>query len=89
MDDNAKKALNLLKTFTLRGLSNMTRVLKDDFVSHLQILDLMSSLLKFLLGAAAQQSTKADDFLVSTLMLEMRADYLREAVMSEKKLTFG
>ena len=30
-----------------------------------------------------------DEQLVSPLMLELRADYLREAVMTSHKLTFG
>ena len=67
----------------------MTQALKGLYIDFLQVNDLMPAFLAFLLEIADQQSVSPDELLVSPLLLELRADYLREAVMTSHKLTFG
>ena len=87
-DSKAKKALSLLQTFVVRGLFNMTHTLKGEYTRFLQKNGLMANFLKLILSEADQQSIHPDELLVSSLLLELRADYLREAVMLSDKLTF-
>lgn len=88
-DVKAKRSLSLLQTFIVRGLYNMTRVLKNEYLEFLQTYDLLSKFFKVLLGVANQISASPDEFLVSSLLLEIKADYLRETVMSAKNLSAG
>ena len=67
----------------------MTRVLKNEYLEFLQTYDLLSKFFKVLLGVANQISASPDEFLVSSLLLEIKADYLRETVMSAKNLSAG
>ena len=87
-ESKAKKALSLLQTFVVRGLFNMTSTLKGEYTSFLQDKGLMINFLKLILSESDQQSIHPDELLVSSLLLELRADYLREAVMLSDKLTF-
>lgn len=84
----AKKALSLLQTFVVRGLFNMTRTLKGEYTNFLQSKGLMTNFLKLILSEADQNSQHPDELLVSSLLLELRADYLREAVLISDKFTF-
>lgn len=86
--NKGKKALQLLQTFVVRGLFNMTRTLKGEYTSFLQDKGLMTNFLKLILNESDQQSQRPDELLVSSMMLELRADYLREAVLLSDKLTF-
>lgn len=67
----------------------MTRVLKSEYIEFLSQFDLLTNFLKFLLGVANQLSASPEEVLVSSLQLELKADYLREAVMSSNKMSFG
>ena len=66
----------------------MTRTLKGEYTSFLQNKGLMTNFLKLILNESDQQSQRPDELLVSSMMLELRADYLREAVLLSDKLTF-
>ena len=68
---------------------NMMRIFKSEYTQFLQQFDLMSNFFTFLLNVANQSSGKADEQLVSSLLLELRADYLREMVMTSKTKGFG
>lgn len=48
----AKRAFSLLQTYIVRGLYNMTRVLKGEFIEHLRAFDLLSDFFKFLFNIA-------------------------------------
>lgn len=49
----------------------------------------MARFLEFLLKTASLKSVSPDEDNVNSLLLELRADYLRETVMSSNKLSFG
>ena len=46
-------------------------------------------LIKFLLDQDSEILINSEDFLVSSQVLELRLDYLREAIMCNKKLVLG
>jgi hypothetical protein len=88
-DESAKRAHALLETFIVRGVYNMTRLFKNEYTQFLQQYDLMDNFMTFLLNICNQPTGKADEQLVSKLMLELRADYLREMVMTSSRKEFG
>ena len=88
-DDKAKSALGLLQTFIVRGLNNMTRILKSEYIEFLQQFDLLKNFVTFLFGVASQQSASPDELLVSSLLLELKADYIREHAMTQRKRSLG
>jgi len=78
-----------LQTYIVRGLFNMIQTLKSDFIEHLRAFDLLHSFFKFLFGIANQLSASPEELLVSTLLLELRADYLREMAMTSAEKCFS
>ena len=67
----------------------MTRIFKNEYTQFLQQFDLLENFMTFLLNVCNQPTGKADEQLVSKLMLELRADYLREMAMTNNGKSFG
>ena len=44
----------------------------------------MEQFFKFLLNVATEMSASPDEYLVSSLLLELKADYIREAAITSK-----
>ena len=48
----AKRAMSLLQTYIVRGLFNMTRALKSEFMEHLQQFGFLGKFFKFVFNIA-------------------------------------
>ena len=88
-DEKSKNAFSLLKTFIARGFYNMMQILKSEYVDFLKTYDLLHGLFKFLLEDAQTLSACPEDPLVSSLLLELRADYVREKASTSNILCLG
>ena len=62
----------------------MTRSLKGEYITFLQQFGPMENFFKFLLNVATEMSASPDEHLVSSLLLELKADYIREASITSK-----
>ena len=67
----------------------MLTALKSEFIEHLRTFGLLGDFFKFLLNIANQHSASPEENLVSTLLVELRADYLRETVMTSNEMAFS
>ena len=67
----------------------MTRVLKSEYIQFLQQFDLLTEFFKLLLTTATDLSAAPEEHLVSSLLLELKLDYIREAVMTSNKKSVG
>lgn len=67
----------------------MTRALKSEFMEHLQTFGFLDKFFKFVFDIANQLSASPDEPLVSTLLLELRADYMRELAMTKLEKCFS
>ena len=80
---DAKSAANskrrLLQTFIVRGLFNMIKILKSEFVEFVQRFDLLKKFITFLLKNAEAKRNK-DDVMTSANFFEIQADKLREEI---------
>ena len=83
-----KQNRELLKTFIIRGFFNTLEILKGEFLENLQQFGLLEKLFSFLLKETDQSVLPKEDR-VSTYLLESRADYAREKVMSGYDLSFN
>ena len=83
-----KQNRELLKTFIIRGFFNTFEILKGEFLENLQQFGLLEKLFSFLLKETDQSVLPKEDR-VSTYLLESRADYVREKVMSGYDLCFN
>lgn len=88
-EEAERRNLCLLQTFIVRGLYNMTFTLKSEYIQFLQQFDLLDQFIKFLLDVGTQMSASPEEPLVSSLLLELRADYLRELTTTDAHRTFG
>ena len=61
------------------------RALKSEFIENLKTFGALSKFVTFLFKVGGSLSASPDEALVSTLLLELRADYLRDVVMTSRE----